>query len=77
MVGRLIFFVAVVGLAGTAGLSVGLLYAPAPGEETRRKLSEVFEEHEGTFTEFFVRGREAFNDAVDAVSGVEVSADDS
>jgi gas vesicle protein len=76
MVGRLIFIATVVGLAGTAGLSVGLLYAPAPGEETRRKLSEVYEEHEGTFTELFARGKDAFNDAVDAMGRVE-AADDS
>ena len=76
MVGRLIFIVTVVGLAGTAGLSVGFLYVPAPGEETRRKLSAVFEEHEGTLTELLARGRDAFNDTVDAVSGVEASADD-
>ena len=77
MVRRLVFLSFVAGLTGTAGLSVGLLYAPAPGEETRRKLSEVFEEHEGTFTELFARGKNAFSDAVDAVSGTNSSDDES
>ena len=76
MIGRLILLLIVTGLAGTAGLSVGLLYAPAPGEDTRRKLSEVFDEHESTFSDLFALGRDAFNDAVDAVSGVDASTND-
>ena len=76
MIRRLIFLALVVGLAGAAGLTAGILYAPAAGEETRRKLSAVFDEHEGTFTDLFAKGKDAFNDAVDAVSGVDAATDD-
>ena len=76
MIRRLFFLIFVIGLAGTAGLSVGLLYAPAPGEDTRRKLSEVFEEHGSTFTDLFALGRDAFNYAVEAVSGIDASTND-
>ena len=69
MLRRFILLLFVSGLSGTAGLTVGLLYAPAPGAETRQKLSAVFDEHEDTFDDLFVRSREALDDAVDAVSG--------
>ena len=74
MVRRLIVLMFVAGLSGTAGLWVGLLYAPAPGEETRQKLSAVLDEHDDTFDELFSRSRQALGDAVDAVSGT-LSAD--
>ena len=44
---RFIFLLLVAGVSGTAGLSIGLLYAPAPGEDTREILS-IFDEHETT-----------------------------
>ncbi len=69
MLRRFILLVFVAGLSGTAGLWVGLLYAPAPGEDTRKKLSAIFDEHDGTFDELFARSRQALGDAVDAVSG--------
>jgi hypothetical protein len=69
MLRRFILLLFVAGLSGTAGLWVGLLYAPAPGEETRQKLSTFFAENEGTFDELFSRSRQALGDAVDAVSG--------
>ena len=69
MLRRLILRVFVAGLSGTAGLWVGLLYAPAPGEETRQKLSAVFDEHDDAFDDLFARSRQALGDAVDAVSG--------
>lgn len=63
----LLVFVA--GLSGTVGLWVGLFYAPAPGEDTRQKLSTFFSENEGTFDDLFARSRQALGDAIDAVSG--------
>jgi len=69
MLRRFIVLVFVVGLSGTAGLWVGLLYAPAPGEETRQKLSAVFNEHDETFDDLFTRSRQALGDAINAVSG--------
>ena len=57
-----------------SGLSIGLLYAPAPGEDTREILSAIFDEHETTFNELhelfelFDRSRQALGDAVDAVT---------
>ena len=69
MLRRFILLLFVAGLSGTAGLWVGLLYAPGPGEETRQKLSTFFAENEGTFDDLFARSRQALGDAVDAVSG--------
>ena len=69
MLQRFILLLFVAGLSGTAGLWVGLLYAPAPGEETRQKLSTFFAENEGTFDDLFASGRQALGDAIDAVSG--------
>jgi hypothetical protein len=69
MLRRFILCVFVAGLSGTAGLWVGLLYAPEPGEDTRQKLSTLFAENEGTFDDLFARSRQALGDALDAVSG--------
>jgi gas vesicle protein len=68
MLRRFILLVFVAGLSGTAGLWVGLLYAPAPGEETRQKLADVFIENDDTFDDLFARSRQALGDAIDAVS---------
>lgn len=69
MLRRFIVLVFVAGLSGTAGLWVGLLYAPAPGEETRQKLAAVFDEHDETFDDLWARSRQALGDAISAVSG--------
>ena len=69
MLRRFILLVFVAGLSGTVGLWVGLFYAPAPGEDTRQKLSTFFSENEGTFDDLFARSRQALGDAIDAVSG--------
>ena len=56
------------------GCGFGLLYAPAPGEDTREILSAIFDEDETTFNELhelfelFDRSRQALGDAVDAVT---------
>lgn len=69
MLRRLILFLFVVGLSGTAGLWVGLLYAPGPGEETREKLSTFFAQNKGVFGDLFARSGQALGNAVDAVGG--------
>jgi len=69
-------FIVLLFVAGTAGLCVGLLYAPGPGTETRAKLSAVLEEHEGSLGELLTRGRDAFSDVAAAVSGGRESPDD-
>ena len=72
MLRRFIFLLLVAGVSGTAGLWIGLLYAPAPGEDTREILSAIFDEttfnelHE--LFELFDRSRQALGDAVDAVT---------
>ena len=71
MLRRFIFLLLVAGVSGTAGLWIGLLYAPVPGEDTREILSAIFDEHEMTFNELFElfdRSRQALGDAVDAVT---------
>ena len=74
MLRRFIFLLLVAGVSGTAGLWIGLLYAPAPGEDTREILSAIFDEYETTFNEphelfeLFDRSRQALGDAVDAVT---------
>ena len=71
MLRRFIFLLLVAGVSGTAGLWIGLLYAPAPGEDTREILSAIFDEYETTFNELFElfdRSRQALGDAVDAVT---------
>ena len=74
MLRRFIFLLLVAGVSGTAGLWIGLLYAPAPGEDTREILSAIFDEYETMFNELhelfelFDRSRQALGDAVDAVT---------
>ena len=75
MLRRFIFLLLVAGVSGTAGLWIGLLYAPAPGEDTREILSAIFDEttfnelHElHELFELFDRSRQALGDAVDAVT---------
>ena len=50
MLRRFILLVFVAGLSGTVGLWVGLFYAPAPGEDTRQKLSTFFPRTKGRST---------------------------
>ena len=51
-------------LGALAGAAVALLYAPASGEETRRKITEKAREGRDKAGEFARRGREAANDLV-------------
>lgn len=47
-------------LGALAGAAVALLYAPASGEETRRRLSEKTREGRQRVASAVERGREAF-----------------
>jgi gas vesicle protein len=49
-------------LGAMAGAAVALLYAPATGEETRRKLAEKAREGRDKAVVFARRGREAAED---------------
>jgi gas vesicle protein len=58
--GSLLLAFAVGALAGAA---VALLYAPAAGEDTRRKLAQKAREGRETLEHAVERGREAFDQA--------------
>jgi gas vesicle protein len=47
-------------LGAIAGAAVALLYAPAPGEDTRRKLADKAREGRRHISSAVERGREAF-----------------
>jgi gas vesicle protein len=47
-------------LGAVAGAAVALLYAPATGEETRRKLAEKAQEGRRRLSTAVERGRETF-----------------
>lgn len=50
-------------LGALAGAAVALLYAPAPGDETRRKLAERAREGRDQANKAYDRGRAAFEQA--------------
>ena len=50
-------------MGALAGAAVALLYAPAAGEETRRKLAKKAREGRETLEDAVERGREAFDKA--------------
>jgi gas vesicle protein len=52
-------------VGAVAGAALALLFAPAPGTETRRILSEKTRESQDKAREAFERGREAFQKAKD------------
>jgi gas vesicle protein len=47
-------------LGAAAGAAIALLYAPAPGAETRRRLAEKTREGKQRVASAVERGREAF-----------------
>ena len=59
-----LFGVAIV--AGLVGLAVGVLAAPASGEDTRRQLSALFERHADVLDKV-QRGQQVVADAVENV----------
>ena len=74
---RSILILIVVGFIGTVALGIGILYAPAPGHQTRERLAADFQEYQETLTDLLVLSRKAFGDAVAVVSGSNLRGDDS
>ena len=58
-------------LGALAGAAVALLYAPAPGSETRRKVSEKVREGRDQAKSAFERGKAAFDRARQGGTGEE------
>ena len=52
-------------VGAVAGAALALLFAPAPGAETRRILGEKARESQDKAREALERGREAFQKAMD------------
>ena len=56
-------------IGALAGAAVALLFAPAAGDETRRKLAEKAREGRDQAAKAFERGKEAFEKARQAAGG--------
>ena len=54
---RSILILIVVGFIGTVALGIGILYAPAPGHQTRDRLAADFQEYQETLTDLLVLSR--------------------
>ena len=60
-------------LGGIAGIVIGLLYAPQPGEETRQKLKETMEDLKDKYEDLkekMEEGKEKLDDVVDEAKKV-------
>jgi len=55
-------------VGAVAGAAVALLYAPAPGKETREFLGEKARESREKATAMAEKGRQAFNDGRDTLT---------
>jgi len=55
-------------LGGVVGAAVGILFAPASGEETRRKIGDWLEESRRKARDFVEEKREALRSKKDQVS---------
>ena len=62
-------------LGAVAGAAIALLYAPATGEETRRKLAEKAREGRDQANRAFERGKSAFDKARQAAGSASGSED--
>ena len=65
---RLIMLLFVAGMCGTLGVGVGVLFAPAPGAETRAAAGAFLESHEEILDELYARATDAVDYVVGAVS---------
>ena len=68
MLRRFITLVSVAMLSAIVGVGMGILIAPASGENTREHLSLFIDEHSELFNTTIDRGREAFNQAYEFVT---------
>ena len=76
MLRRLWVLAFVAAVAGTVGVWVGFLFAPAPGDETRAQLADIFSEHDDTIDDLYSRGREVVDEAVESVESTLGSGDE-
>lgn len=53
---------------GTLGACIGVLFAPAPGVETRTSISVFFDKHDETIADFYTRGLTTVAGVADVVS---------
>ena len=58
MIRRLIILACVAILSGLSGTVAGILIAPAPGSETRKRMSGFVEQHGDVVTETVQQGRQ-------------------
>ncbi len=73
---RFIVLVFVSGVSGTLGISLGFLFAPAPGPETRAAVATFVDSHEELVAELYSRSSEAFDNVVSTISAVIGDAQD-
>ena len=69
MLKRFIFRLFSVGFFVTAGLCIGFLYAPAPGTETREKLSVTLDQHKDRLGTLVTNSQEVLDRVTAAASG--------
>ena len=69
MLKRFIFRLFLVGFCVTAGLCIGFLYAPAPGTETREKLSVALDQHKDSLETLATDSQEILAKVTAAASG--------
>tara|TARA_Y100001001_G_C7796775_1_gene234706 strand:- start:54 stop:299 length:246 start_codon:yes stop_codon:yes gene_type:complete len=77
MLKRFIFRLFLVGFFVTAGLCIGFLYAPAPGTETREKLSVALDQHKDSLGTLVTDSQEVLARVTAAASGTLNAAGDS
>jgi len=77
MLKRFIFRLFLVGFFVTAGLCIGFLYAPAPGTETREKVSVILEQHKNRLGTLVTNSQEVLARVTATASGTLNAADDS
>ena len=68
MVRRFLTLVSVAVISGAVGTGVGVLIAPAKGEDTREKVSVFVERHGGTLREGLEKGQQALGDVIEFVT---------
>ena len=67
-----LFFVS--GVSGALGIGVGILFAPAPGAETRAAATAFLDSHEVILDELYARASEAVDYVVSTVSAASAGA---
>ena len=64
---RFLTLVTVAAISGTVGTGLGILIAPAKGEDTREKVSAFVERHGGTLKQGLEKGQQALGDVIEFV----------